>query len=155
MLGTVPVLHPSRWSWSFHLFLGRPMLLLPFGLYFSTCLSNLSVPTLSTCCSHSRCCCFISKTMFCTPSLKTSISRPHIWQPWWRLRTLCRNSLLHIWMQLIKACVKDKKFTAPVQTGPGAHPASCTIGTGSFPGVKRPGRGVDHPPHLAPKLKNE
>ena len=24
---------------------------------------------------------------------------------------------------------------SPVQTGPGAHPASCTMGTGSFPGV--------------------
>jgi hypothetical protein len=24
----------------------------------------------------------------------------------------------------------------PVQTGPGAHPASCTMGTGSFPEVK-------------------
>ena len=24
-------------------------------------------------------------------------------------------------------------FSAPVQTGPGAHPASYTIGTGSFP----------------------
>ena len=24
----------------------------------------------------------------------------------------------------------------PVQTGPGAHPGSCTMGTGSFPGVK-------------------
>jgi len=33
-----------------------------------------------------------------------------------------------------------------VQTGPGAHPASCTMGTGSFQGVERPGRGVDHPP---------
>jgi len=32
-------------------------------------------------------------------------------------------------------------FFAPVQTGPGAHPASCTIGTGSFLGVKS-GRGV-------------
>ena len=29
----------------------------------------------------------------------------------------------------------------PVQTGPGAHPASCTMGTGSFLGVKC-GRGV-------------
>ena len=29
----------------------------------------------------------------------------------------------------------------PVQTGPGAHPASCTMGTGSFRGVKC-GRGV-------------
>ena len=25
-------------------------------------------------------------------------------------------------------------FSAPAQTGPGAHPASCTMGTGSFPG---------------------
>ena len=37
------------------------------------------------------------------------------------------------------------RFFAPVQTGSGAHPASCTRGTGSFPGVKRSGRGVDHP----------
>ena len=29
----------------------------------------------------------------------------------------------------------------PVQTGPGAHPTSCKMGTGSFPGVKC-GRGV-------------
>ena len=29
----------------------------------------------------------------------------------------------------------------PVQTGPEAHPAYCTVGTGSFPGVKC-GRGV-------------
>ena len=32
------------------------------------------------------------------------------------------------------------RFSA-VQTGPGAHPASCTMGTASFPGVKY-GRGV-------------
>jgi hypothetical protein len=38
------------------------------------------------------------------------------------------------------------RFFAHVQTGPGVHPASCTMGTGSFPGVKRPGRGADHPP---------
>jgi len=28
------------------------------------------------------------------------------------------------------------KFSAPVPTGPGAHPSSCTMGTGYFPGVK-------------------
>jgi hypothetical protein len=39
----------------------------------------------------------------------------------------------------------DVEYSAPVQTGPGAHPVSYTMGTGSFPGVKRPGRGVDHP----------
>ena len=38
------------------------------------------------------------------------------------------------------------RFSAPVQTGPGAHPASCTMGTGSFPGVKS-GRGVTLSPH--------
>ena len=47
------------------------------------------------------------------------------------------------------------RFFAPVQTGPRTHPASYTMGTGSFPGVKRPGRGIDHPPHLAPRLKKE
>ena len=31
------------------------------------------------------------------------------------------------------------RFSAPVQTGPGAHPASCTMGTGSFPRVKTAG----------------
>jgi len=36
------------------------------------------------------------------------------------------------------------RFSAPVQTGPGAHPASCTMGTGSFKTVKeRPGRDAD------------
>ena len=38
------------------------------------------------------------------------------------------------------------RFSVPVQTGPGAHPASCTMGTGSFLGVKR-GRGVTPTPH--------
>jgi hypothetical protein len=38
------------------------------------------------------------------------------------------------------------RFSAPVQTGPGTHTASYTRGTGPFPGVERPGRGVDHPP---------
>ena len=28
------------------------------------------------------------------------------------------------------------RVSPAVQTGPGAHPASCTVGTGSFPGVK-------------------
>jgi hypothetical protein len=42
---------------------------------------------------------------------------------------------------------------SPVQTGPAAHPASYTMGIGSFPGVKRPGRGCNYPPHLAPSLK--
>jgi hypothetical protein len=34
-----------------------------------------------------------------------------------------------------------------------AHPASSTIGTGSFPGLKRPGRGDDHPPQPSAEVK--
>ena len=43
------------------------------------------------------------------------------------------------------------RLSASVQTGPGAHPASCTMGTGSFTRVKS-GRGVTLTPHplLAP-----
>jgi len=40
-------------------------------------------------------------------------------------------------------------FSASFQTGPGAHPAPSTMGTWSFPGAKRPGHGVDHPPSSA------
>ena len=36
------------------------------------------------------------------------------------------------------------RYFAPVQTGSVAHPASHTMGTGSFPGVKLPGLGDDH-----------
>jgi hypothetical protein len=45
-------------------------------------------------------------------------------------------------------------FSAPIQTGPGAHPASCTVGTGSFRGVES-GQGVKLTPHplLVPRPK--
>jgi hypothetical protein len=44
------------------------------------------------------------------------------------------------------------RFSASVQTGPGAHPASYTTGTGSFPGVNWSGRGMDHP-HTTPSAE--
>jgi hypothetical protein len=44
------------------------------------------------------------------------------------------------------------KFVAHFQTDPGDHPVSYTMGIMSFPEVKRPDPGVDHPPNLAPKL---
>ena len=41
-----------------------------------------------------------------------------------------------------------RDFPHPSRPALGAHPTSCKMGTGSFPGVKRPGRGADHAPHL-------
>jgi hypothetical protein len=38
------------------------------------------------------------------------------------------------------------RFSTPVQTGPGDHPTHCTMGTGSFLGVKS-GRSVTLIPH--------
>jgi len=46
-----------------------------------------------------------------------------------------------------------RDFPHPSRLGPGAHPASCTIGTRFFPGVKRPGCGVDHPPPSSTEVK--
>jgi hypothetical protein len=45
------------------------------------------------------------------------------------------------------------RFSAPAQTVHGAHPASYTMGTGSFPGVKRPGRRVDYLPPSSSEVK--
>jgi hypothetical protein len=44
-----------------------------------------------------------------------------------------------------------------IQTGPGAHPASCTMGTGGpFPGGKaRPGRDADHSSPSSAEVVNE
>jgi hypothetical protein len=44
-----------------------------------------------------------------------------------------------------------------VQTGSGAHPASCTMGTGGpFPGGKaRPRRDADHSPPSSAEVENE
>jgi hypothetical protein len=50
---------------------------------------------------------------------------------------------------------KDFSSNLCVQTGSGAHPASCTMGTGGpFHGGKaRPGRDADHLPHLVPRSR--
>ena len=43
------------------------------------------------------------------------------------------------------------RVSEPLQTGSGAHPASYTVGTGSFLGVKRSGRRVNHPSPFSPR----
>jgi hypothetical protein len=45
------------------------------------------------------------------------------------------------------------RFSALIQTDPGAHPVSYAVGTGSFPGVKRQGHDVDQPPQSSAKVK--
>jgi hypothetical protein len=52
---------------------------------------------------------------------------------------------------------KDFSSNLHVQTGSGAHPASCTMGTGGpFPrGKARPGRDADHSPQSSAEVKNE
>jgi hypothetical protein len=52
-----------------------------------------------------------------------------------------------------QAETKDFSSSLCVQTGSGAHPASCTMGTGGpFSRAKaRPGRDADHLPHLVPR----
>ena len=61
-------------------------------------------------------------------------------------RCTCTPFRLALWptQHLVRFCSVGAKFSAPVQTGPGVHPASYTVGTGSFLGVKWLGRGVDH-----------
>ena len=45
------------------------------------------------------------------------------------------------------------RFSAPVQICSEAYSVSYTMGTESFPGIKRPGRGLDHPPLSSAKVK--
>ena len=47
-----------------------------------------------------------------------------------------------------------ERFSTSVQTGHGVHPASCTMGTGSFLVVKRPGRGADTHPIFSAEVLN-
>jgi hypothetical protein len=55
------------------------------------------------------------------------------------------------------AGAKDFSYSLFVQTGSGAHPASCTVGTGGpFPGSKaRPGRDADHSPPSSAEVEYE
>jgi hypothetical protein len=67
-------------------------------------------------------------------------------------RPLCRAALhllFSLWMlrtgQSWDRTPVETIFSAPIRSGPGPRPTFYTMRTGSLPGVKRPGRGVDHP----------
>jgi hypothetical protein len=59
----------------------------------------------------------------------------------------------------VRSPAEAKYFSSSlcVQTGSGAHPASCTMGTGGpFHGGKtRPGRDADHSPPSSAEVVNE
>ena len=76
---------------------------------------------------------------------------PQFQTGWPRIRRsiTCRSRELFLLHFIQSPGIKSRwgaRFFTPVQTGPGTHPASCTMGTGSFPGVKS-GRGVTLNPH--------
>ena len=45
------------------------------------------------------------------------------------------------------------RFSSPVQTSSDTHPDTYTMDTGSFPAVKRPGRGDDYTPPSSAEVK--
>jgi hypothetical protein len=48
----------------------------------------------------------------------------------------------------------SERLSTPIQTCPKAHPVSYTMGTlVSFPGIKSPGHGINHPPQSTVKVK--
>jgi hypothetical protein len=50
---------------------------------------------------------------------------------------------------------EGRDFSASIQTGPGANPASHTMSTGSFLEVNRLEHGVNHPPLSSTAVKKE
>jgi hypothetical protein len=69
------------------------------------------------------------------------------------------NVLTTDWAAGVRSPTEAEDFSSNpyIQTGSGAHPASCTVGTGGFfPGGKgRPGRDADHSHPSSAGLKKE
>jgi hypothetical protein len=64
---------------------------------------------------------------------------------------------LWIWLQLATGKADripvGARISTPIQTSPGVHLASYAMGTGSFPGLKQLGRGVNQPPPPSAEVK--
>ena len=59
-----------------------------------------------------------------------------------------RDSVVNIATPVWRSKPSRDEFSAVLRTGSGTYPDFCTIGTGSFPEVKLPGRDVNYP-HLS------
>ena len=55
---------------------------------------------------------------------------------------------------LIPGGARDLLFSKTSQTGYGAQPTAYSLGSGSFPGIKRAEREVDHSPASSAEVKN-
>jgi len=72
------------------------------------------------------------------------------------MKKMYKHTYIYVYSRTVRDWIPvTAKFSAPAQTGPGAHPTCRTMRTVSFQGVKQPKRGVNHPPHMASKLKKE
>jgi len=114
-------------------------------------------PSLHTpfCFNYAHCVCLF--TLPCiSSSLQNSVYYRHHYKSWPFIRV---PGYLSPYSDSLRAgrsgdrITLQARFSAPVQTGPGVLPVYYTMGTGSLPGVKRPGRGLVHPPLSSVEVK--
>ena len=74
-----------------------------------------------------------------------------------RFRTICSRPCAQDWAGSYSAGLDEMRYFVSLRRIdlPIGHNAFCTMGIGSFPGVKRSGRAVDHPPHLTQRSNKE
>jgi hypothetical protein len=105
-----------------------------------------------------------SKVLFCDGSFYDSLSRPLPSRTKYSRLVVyhCHNSAIAplLWALLALQAGRFRdwipvgaRFSTPVHTDPGAHPASYKMGTRSFLGVKRPCCAADHPPPSTADVK--
>jgi hypothetical protein len=99
----------------------------------------------------SRSCADFHKTHTYLTALRAAILR-HISHQSWAVISLSLLRLARGWTVRGSNPVGGEIFRI-CPDHPGAHPTSYTMGTGSFPGVQRPGLGVDHPPSSSAEVK--
>jgi len=73
----------------------------------------------------------------------TSLAKVHFFGLYCTIVGWVARSVWRLWLRAGRSGIESRwvRDFRPVQSGPGAHPASCKMGTGPFPGVKC-GRGV-------------
>jgi hypothetical protein len=95
-------------------------------------------------------------TIICTTV--TSVKHHHV--IYHHCSQLGQNSVIDILVTTGRAVLGSNpdgggvRFPTP-ETSPGAHPDVCTIGTGSFQGVKQLGCDVNHPPPSSTEVKKK